>query len=262
MIPCQTLHVERTGHCVHIRLNRPNEANAVNRLMAAELARTAHACEADPQVRAVVLTGTGRFFCAGGDIQAMASHGNAVASEIKLLVEDFHQAISSFARMQAPLITAVNGPAAGAGLSLAIAGDLVIAAEGATFTSAYTAVGLSPDGSSTYYLPRLIGLRRTQELMLTNRRLSADEAVQWGLATEAVASDRLLPRAHALADALCNGSVASHGHVKRLLLGTFDNGLETQMALEARAIAAAVGSDDGREGVSAFLGKRKPKFSP
>lgn len=260
MATYQTLNFERTGGRVLIQLDRPAEANAVNRLMASELARAAHACESDPGVRAVVLTGAGRFFSAGGDIQAMAAYGDAVASEIKLLVEDFHQAISSFARMQAPLITAVNGAAAGAGLSLAIAGDLVVAAEAATFMSAYTAVGLSPDGSSSYYLPRLIGLRRAQELMLTNRRLSAGEALDWGLVTEVAPNERLLARAMALADALAAGPLAANGFVKKLLLCTFDNALETQMAIEARAIAASVGSADGREGVRAFLEKVKPRF--
>lgn len=256
----KVLQVTREGGCVHIRLNRPAEANAVNRAMASELARAAHSCESDPTVRAVVLTGNGRFFCAGGDIRAMAAFGADVASEVKLLVEDFHQAISSFARMEAPFIVAVNGPAAGAGFSLAATADLAVASEHATFTMAYTAAGLSPDGSSSYYLHRVIGLRRTQELMLTNRSLTAHEALEWGLITKVVPAEHLAIATSEWSEHLVGGSLSSYGFVKKLLLATFNNGLETQMALEARAIAASVGSSDGREGVQAFLEKRKPNF--
>lgn len=256
----QTLQVQREDNCVTIRLNRTEAANAVNRLMASELARAAHACEMDTSVRAVLLTGNGRFFCAGGDIGAMAAYGEAVGSEIKLLVEDFHQAISSFARMKAPLLTAVNGPAAGAGFSLAVSADLVLASADATFTMAYTAAGLSPDGSSSWYLPRLIGLRRTQELMFTNRRLKAVEAQEWGLVTHVVPAIELEATAREHIHQLVAGSLSANAFVKQLLLASPVNGLETQMALEARSIAAAVASPDGREGVEAFMQKRAPRF--
>jgi 2-(1,2-epoxy-1,2-dihydrophenyl)acetyl-CoA isomerase len=256
----KTLDVTHDNGLTCIVLRRPSDANAVDRTLAAELALAAHECAASRDTRAVLLTGEGRFFCAGGDIKAMASFGTAVGSEVKLLVEDFHQAISSFARMSAPVVVAVNGPTAGAGFSLAVAGDLVLAAETATFTLAYTAAGLSPDGSSSYYLPRLIGLRRAQELMLTNRQLSAQEAAVWGLVNQVVTPAELLTTATRLARKLACGSLESHAYVKKLLLASFDNGLETQMALEARAIAACAASPDGQEGVRAFLGKRAPRF--
>lgn len=260
MADFKTLVVEYDSGLASIRLNRPSDANAIDRVLAAELAMAAHECEARRDIRAVILTGEGRFFCAGGDIKAMASFGSAIGSEVKLLVEDFHQAISSFARMAAPLVVAVNGPAAGAGFSLAISGDLVLAAETATFTLAYTAAGLSPDGSSSYYLPRLIGLRRSQELMLTNRQLSAQEAANWGLVNQMVPPAELLSTATTLARRLASGSVESHAQVKKLLLASFGNGLETQMALEARAICACAASPDGQEGIHAFLAKRAPRF--
>ena len=140
--------------------------------------------------------------------------------------------------MDAVLIIAVNGVAAGAGFSLAVTGDLVLAAESASFTMAYTRAGLSPDGSASYYLPRLIGITKTKELMLTNRTLTAPEASQWGLVTEVVADDELADRAAALADQMTATARGSNGGVKALLLSTFSSGLEEQMELEGRLIAA------------------------
>lgn len=164
-----TLIVDRRDKIVTIALNRPEDAHCLNGQMATELASVAAQCDTDSSVRAVVLTSSGRFFCAGGDVKAMAGLGKDTANAMKRMADELHRAISAFSRMRAPLIVAVNGVAAGAGFSLAVTGDIVIASESASFIMAYTAVGLSPDGSSSYFLPRLIGLRRTQELMLTNR---------------------------------------------------------------------------------------------
>jgi 2-(1,2-epoxy-1,2-dihydrophenyl)acetyl-CoA isomerase len=163
--------------------------------------------------------------------------------------------------MDAVLITAVNGVAAGAGFSLAVTGDLVLAAESASFTMAYTRAGLIPDGSSSYFLPRLIGITKTKELMLTNRTLPAKEASQWGLVTEVVADAELADRTNQLADQMAATARQSNGSVKALLLGTFKNGLEEQMELEGRLIAERAESADGREGIDAFLEKRKAQFA-
>jgi 2-(1,2-epoxy-1,2-dihydrophenyl)acetyl-CoA isomerase len=145
-------------------------------------------------------------------------------------------------------------------MSLAVSGDLVIAAQSAVFAMAYTAAGLSPDGSSTWFLPRLIGMRRTQELLLTNRRLSADEALAWGLVNRVVPDEALAGEAAALARQLASGPTRAFGAVKRLLAESFAGSLETQMELEARSIAEMAGSEDGREGVRAFIEKRQPEF--
>jgi 2-(1,2-epoxy-1,2-dihydrophenyl)acetyl-CoA isomerase len=163
--------------------------------------------------------------------------------------------------MAAPLVVAVNGTAAGAGFSIAISGDLVVMAESAKLTMAYTAAGLSPDGSSTWFLPRLVGMRRAQELMLTNRRLSAAEALEWGLVNQVVPDAELAATAGALAKQLASGATRAFGTVKSLLASTFSESLETQMELEARGIAAMAGGADGREGIEAFVAKRAPKFS-
>ena len=179
---------------------------------------------------------------------------------VKGIADDLHRALSTFARMDAVVITVVNGTAAGAGFSLAVTGDLVLAAESAKFTMAYTKAGLSPDGSSSYYLPRLIGIRRTQQLMLTNRTLTAAEALDWGMLTEVVPDAELADRARALAQQMATTSRTSNAAVKRLLLDTFATGIEEQMELEARAIAECATAADGQEGIAAFLDKRAPTF--
>lgn len=244
-----------------ITLNRPEAANALIVEMARELMLAANACDESPTIRAVILTGAGKFFCAGGDVQSFADAGDKVGELAKEITAYLHAAVSRFARMNAPLIVAVNGAAAGAGFSMAIAGDLVLSAESAKFTVAYTGIGASPDGSSSYFLPRIVGLRRAQELMLTNRRLSSAEALDWGLVTRVVADETLMAEAEKLASQMAAGPRRSHGVVKQLLASTFSESLETQMELESRGIAASLSNSDGQEGIAAFVGKRKPQFT-
>lgn len=258
MTDYQTITLEQAGPVARITLNRPDAANGMNDTMTRELADAAARCDT-PATKVVVVTGAGRFFCAGGDLKDFAAAPSR-GRHIKGVADDLHRAIATFARMDAVVITAVNGTAAGAGFSLAVIADLVLAAESASFTMAYTRVGLSPDGSSSYYLPRLVGIAKTKELMLTNRTLSADEAYRWGLVTEVVADAALAERADELAEKMAATAAGSNGGIKALLLGTFSNGLEEQMELEGRLIAQRAESADGREGVDAFLAKRKPEF--
>lgn len=255
----QTIVFERSDSVSRITLNRPDAANGMSDIMTAELADAAARCDT-AATKVVVLTGAGRFFCAGGDLKAFAAAPDR-GRFIKGVADDLHRAISTFARMDAVLVTAVNGAAAGAGFSLAIAADLVLAAESATFTMAYTRVGLSPDGSSSYHLPRLVGMRRAQELMLTNRTLTAAEAQQWGLVTQVVPDAGLDDRATALAQQLAGGPREAHAAVKTLLLASLKNSLEEQMELEGRTIARQANSADGREGVDAFLAKRRAEYA-
>lgn len=258
MTEFDTLTFTTSGPVTNIVLNRPDAANGMNDVLTRELAIAAALCDGEA-TKVVTITGAGRFFCAGGDLKAMAAAPDAGAF-VKGIADDLHRALSTFARMDAVVITAINGTAAGAGFSLAVAGDLALAAESAKFTMAYTKAGLSPDGSSSYQLPRLIGIRRTQQLMLTNRTLSAAEALDWGLLTEVVPDDQLAARTEALANELATTSRSSNGAVKRLLLGTYRTGLEEQMELEGRYIADCARSADGQEGIAAFLGKRAPTF--
>lgn len=255
----QTIKFEQSGPITRITLDRPDAANGMNDTMTRELADAARRCDTDA-TKVVVITGSGRFFSAGGDLKSFASAPSR-SLFIKGIADELHRAISTFARMDAVLITAVNGVAAGAGFSLAVTGDLVLAAESASFTMAYTRAGLSPDGSASYFLPRLIGIAKTKELMLTNRTLSSQDASQWGLVTEVVPDDELTARTDKLAEQMAASARGSNGAVKALLLSTFSRGLEEQTELEGRLIAELAESADGREGVDAFLAKRKAEFS-
>lgn len=257
----QTLLFEKNHGIARITLNRPEAANGMDMALGRELLSAALSCDQDPDIRVVIVTGTGNFFSAGGDLKAFADYGTAMSERIHELTVYLHAAVSRFARMRVPVIMAINGMAAGAGFSLAMAGDFVLASERARFTMAYTAVGLSPDGGASYFLPRLVGLRRAQELMISNRRLTAEEAQDWGLITKVCAHDGLMAEVQDLALQLANGATQAFGTVKSLLSTSFDNGLEAQMALEGEAIAQLAACADGQEGIQSFLTKRIPAFT-
>src|SRR4051812_15046278 len=190
----------------------------------------------------------------------MRDCGDEVQGGVHGLASDFHAALESLAGLDAPVITAVQGVAAGGGMSLAIAGDLVVAAESAWFTMAYTAAGLSPDGGSTWTLPRLVGWRRATELMLLNERLDAQRALALGLVSRVVPDAELGPTVDDLARQIAAGPTRAYGAVKRLLRASWAAGFEDQLAAETDAISARAGSPDGREGIGAFLEKRPPRF--
>jgi 2-(1,2-epoxy-1,2-dihydrophenyl)acetyl-CoA isomerase len=242
-----------------VTFNRADGANALNMAMGRDLLEAALRVEADPAVRAVVVTGAGKHFCFGGDLRGMADQGAAIGGYLNELTTNIHAAISCFVRMKAPVIAAVNGTAAGGGVGLMCMTDLAVAGRSSRFSLAYTGVGLAPDCSTSFLLPRIVGRRRALELLLTNRTLSADEALEWGLVNEVVDDAEVLPRAQALAERFAAGPTESYAAVKRLV-DAADPGLEAQMALEGRTIAAQALHPHGQEGVAAFLGKRKPSF--
>jgi 2-(1,2-epoxy-1,2-dihydrophenyl)acetyl-CoA isomerase len=246
-----------------ITLNRPKAYNALNRELAEQLLDAVIRCDEDGEVRAVVITGKGPSFCSGGDIKqmmtAVESDGHAGVF-LKTLTVSLHEVIATIAYMRKPVIMAVNGAAAGAGFSLAIAGDLVLAADNARFTVAYTAIGLAPDGSSTFTLPRLIGPKRAFELIYTNRALSADEAMQLGMVNRVFPAAQFTDQLREFAVGVANGPTAALGCAKKLLTLSAQSSLETQMEHERRAIAACGRTADFREGVDAFFAKRPPKF--
>ncbi len=256
----ETIIFEKQAAIAKITLNRPDAANGLNSQMGDELNQAAKLCDSDPELKVVVLTAGGRFFCAGGDLKEFAGMGDMTGPGLKSLADNLHSAISTFSRMDAALIVAVNGIAAGGGFSLALAGDIVLAAESAKFTMAYTRAGLSPDGSSSYFLPRLVGLRKAQELMLTNNSLSANEALKIGLITYAVADAELEQQTELVASELASSAQQSIARVKKLLLSSFDNGLETQMEYEGRYVSQCAASPDGQEGIQAFIEKRPAVF--
>ena len=257
----KTLIYEVKDHVARITFNRPDAANALNMQMALDLMHASIQAGEDRAVRAVLITGAGKMFSGGGDLKSFAAQGDALPGHLKETALYLHAAVSRFVRMDAPVIAAVNGAAGGAGLSLCLFADLVLAAESAKFTMAYTRAGLSPDGSSTYFLPRIVGVRRALELALTNRVLTAREAAEWGIVTRVVPDAELLAEADALARQLAAGATRALGTAKRLLHHSFSESLETQMELEAQAIADAARTRDAREGIAAFIAKRKPDFS-
>jgi 2-(1,2-epoxy-1,2-dihydrophenyl)acetyl-CoA isomerase len=251
-----TVTVEIRDSIAHVTLARPDAANSMNLQFGHDLLKAALQCEADASIRAVVLSGSGKNFCFGGDLRGMASSAAGVSGYLTELTTYLHTAIIHFTRMNAPIIAAVNGTAAGAGLGLVLMADLAIAGAGAKFAPAYTGVGLTPDGSTTFLLPRAIGFKRAMELFLTNRVLSADEALAWGLVNQVVPDEELAAAALKLATRLAAGPLAAFGQVKRLMADS-EPGLEAQLAKESRSIARAGDDAEGREGVAAFLEKRK-----
>lgn len=244
-----------------ITINRASAFNALDLQAMQELLDIANRCGSDPGIRAAVLTGSGdKAFCAGGDVADFAENSDRVTLLLKEMTTCLHTAISRFARMNAPLIARINGVAAGAGLSMAACCDLAICTTDSKFTSAYTAIGLTPDGSSTYFLSRIIGTRRAMELYLTNRTLSAAEALDWGLVNQVVPADELDDTVAKLAKRLANGPTRAHGGVKKLLQMALNDTLESQMERETRCIVEMSTTEDGIEGVKAFTEKRKPEF--
>ncbi len=256
----ETLLYDVADGVATITFNRPDAANAMSPLCAREFNLVSLEVEDNADVRAVVITGNGKMFCAGGDLAAFHAAGDGARKLMLEMTGDLHVGISRLTRNDAPVIGAINGTAAGAGFSVVMLCDLAISAESAVYTMAYTNAGLSPDGSSTYFMPRKIGDRRTRELMLTNRVLRAPEALEWGIVNQVVPDDQLMDETMALARKIANGPTLAFGQVKALLNSSFDQSLETQMELEARAISGLVGTADGQEGLEAFLNKRKPDF--
>ncbi len=260
-MPYQTLAFTRAAGIATITLRRPASFNALDLQMSRDLLDVANICSTDRDVRCVILTGDGdKAFCAGGDIAGFVTAGDDVQRLIQDMTTNLHMAISRFTWMRAPVIAAVNGVAAGAGLSIMAFCDLAIAADTARFTSAYTRIGLTPDGSSTFFLSHLIGRRRAMELYFTNRTLTAVEALDWGLVNRVVPAADLAADVAALARQLADGPTEAHGGIKRMLNLAATNSLETQMEVETRTIVDMAITEDGREGVRAFIAKRKAQF--
>ena len=260
-MPSHTIKLDRDAGVAVLILDRPDSFNAMSLELPRELSEAARECDTDPAVRAVIITGRGKAFSVGGDLASFKDAGDRVPYLLKEMTTHLHAAISRLARMSAPVIAAVNGPAAGAGMSLACSADMTLAARSAKFTMAYTAVGLTPDGSSTFYLPRIIGMKRTKELMLTNRSLTAEEAQAWGLVNTVVDDEAVMDEAAKLATRLAQGPTAAYGEVKRMLVGTTSESLEGQLELESRAISDSSRTEDHQEGRAAFFEKRKPEFN-
>ncbi|MGH7933342.1 MAG: enoyl-CoA hydratase/isomerase family protein [Candidatus Binataceae bacterium] len=241
----------------HITLNRPAAANSLNEQLSAETLDAIIRSEENEAVRAMVVTGAGnRFFCAGADLKGFYAQPGELKSRVSL----FHVVLSRIARAPFPVIAAVNGTAAGGGMGLACGCDLMIAAESAKFVMAYSRIGLSPDGTTTYFLPRRIGVGRALELFYTNRTLTAHEALEWGLANRVVPDAELVGHAHALAAELAQGPTRAYAAAKRLMYSGTSESLETQIESELRSVYEMARTDDAHEAIKAFNEKRKAQF--
>ena len=253
--------LRRDGPVAILILNRPASGNAIDAPLAAALRATLEGLQGDRAVRALVLHGAGKMFCAGGDLASFAREERGAARYVEGLIQDLHAALELLETFHAPVISAVHGAAAGAGLGLALASDLVIAGESSRFVMAYTRSGLTPDGGTSWLLPRLVGLRRSLELTLLNRTLSGAEALDLGLVNEVVADDAAAGRALALAHDLAEGPTAAYATARRLLRGSLQADYASHLASEARSIVHSFGTEDGLEGVRAFHERRRPSFN-
>lgn len=248
------------GAVATITLNRPQVLNALDEPMIMRLREACEQARGDSSVRAIVLAGNGPAFMAGGDVTLFHAHLSRLPQIVERLARELHFAILALRRAPKPVIAAVHGACAGAGVSLVAAADLAIAADDAQFMLAYSKLGTSPDGGSTYFLPRLLGSRKALELMLLSEAFDAATALSFGLVNRVVPSSDLAAGTHALAHRLAQGPTFAYAQTKRLVESSFEHSIETQLEAETQAFARCAGTADLAEGVRAFVGKRKPAF--
>ena len=254
----EPLIVHREQGLVYLRLNRPEALNALDVPMARALAQAARELTADPDVRAVLLSGTGRAFCSGGDLLKMKADPTPVARD---MIEPLHEAIALLNGLRAPVLASVHGVVAGAGMSLLMACDLAIAAAGTRFNLAYANVGASCDGSSSWSLPRIVGLRKALEIALLGDTLDTTEALRLGLVNRVVPADDFEAQSRALALRLANGPTHALGEIKQLLRNSLQTSLRDQLDAESAAFLRCTATDDFRGAVDAFLAKRPAEFA-
>ncbi|WP_425230749.1 enoyl-CoA hydratase-related protein [Sphingomonas sp.] len=253
----QTILAERRDDVLLLTLNRPDRLNAASLDMADELSA---ALDRIDGARAVLITGTGRAFCSGADLQARGN-GSARGGQAshQALTRHYNPLMMKLAELDVPTVSAVNGPAAGVGCSIALAADFVIAGASGYFLQAFVNIGLVPDGGASWMLPRLVGKARATEMMMLGEKIGADKAAEWGLIHKAVPDDQLMPEALALATRLAAGPTLALGLMRRNIILGMD-GYADALNREAVAQRIAGGSGDAMEGGTAFLQKRKPAF--
>lgn len=242
-------------------LNRPEVGNAIDLRLAADLAAAVAKCVADTTVRCVVLTGHGRMFCVGGDIGSFGTNMGDLSGYLMTLASSFHTAQQALLALNVPVISMVNGPAAGAGMGLALCCDLVVASETAHFSAGYTSIGLTPDGGLTWLLPRLIGLRRAQEMIMLNRRITAAESECLGMVSRVVPADQLKTETDLLAHQMTDAAVGACARIRGLIEAGASSALDVHLRTEAGSIATSGGLAEAATGIAAFLGNRKPVFN-
>jgi len=256
-----TMTYEVKDNVGYIHFSRPEGANAVNPAFCRDLKNVILEIESDDDVRSVAVTAEGKVFCAGGDLKEFNAAGPDLPEVVAAMLEDLHDAIYKMNEIPKPFVAGVQGAAGGAGMSLVSAFDLVVSGESAKFTMAYTKVGLTPDGTSSYFLARHVGLRRMLDLTLTNRVLSASEAETWGLVNRVVADEDIASAAAALAQELASGAPNAAGDAKTVIYRGYESALADAGDFEAQNIVRAAGTNDGQEGIAAFIERRDPKWT-
>jgi 2-(1,2-epoxy-1,2-dihydrophenyl)acetyl-CoA isomerase len=254
------VRVEIAGGIAAVRMNRPDRLNALDFPMAEALLAAIAQAGRDPSVKVVTLTGEGRAFMAGGDVGVFHRAGENAPQEIGRLIELFHQIVRRIRRMKPPVICGVQGAVAGGGLGLAVACDIVIAADNASFVPAYTRLGTSPDGGTTWSITRLIGQRRALEWIMLGDPINAQGAAEIGLINRVVATEKLTEEVSALAQRIAAGPAFAFASVKRLVYQATGVSFDEQLEAERDAFVAAAATKDFREGVAAFFEKRPAKF--
>jgi len=253
--------LHRDGAVAHLRFNRPLRLNAISQDLADSLATACRRIAADPSVRAVLLSGEGRGFMAGGDISAFHAAGANAPAVVDAIICAVHESVKILTSLPAPVIAAVHGPVAGAGISMMLAADIIVAAEESRFVLAYPRIGASPDGGATWALPRVLGLRRALGFALLGEEFDTQAALDLGLINKVVPVILLLDQAKELAHRLATGPTQAYGRTKRLFRASLDNDLAAQLAAERTAFVAGAATADFHEGVAAFLQKRPAKFT-
>ena len=255
-----TILFEQHGAIGTLTFNRPDVFNAMNEELILALRDVTASLLDSKSLRALVVKGAGKAFLAGGDVGLFYRRRDVIADEVRPLGNALHAGIINIRNLPFPVIAQIHGAVAGAGLSVALACDFAIAAEGAQFTTAYAKIGLSPDGGSTFSLPRIVGLRKATELVMLSESLTAAEASELGLVNKVVAEDQLDAEVHKLAERLASGATQAFARAKRLLTQSFSTPIHQQLADEISFFSECARTADFKEGVTAFVEKRKPDF--
>lgn len=259
--PFKTVLLDIADGVATLRLNRPDKGNAINEEMAGDLEEASVRIAEAPSLRAVLIAGNGSNFTMGGDVNLFAGTPSAeLPGKLRRMIDGYHRAIDRLTGIDAPVVAAVRGAAAGGGLGLLYSADIVVASTDARFALGYGALGLTSDGGNTWFLPRLVGMRRAQELFLLNRRLSAQEAFEFGLVSRLAPDDAVEAEAIAVARELAAGPTRAFGAMRRMLRQSFETSLGAQLEAEMQSIVGASRSDDAREGIAAFAARRRPVF--
>jgi len=255
------IEVKHHENIAEVALNRPETYNAFNLEMVSQLANHLTVLAKNDSVKGIVIAGRGKAFCAGGDLKYAVDSADGAGSAFYRLAAQFHLAIVEIRRMRKPVVAAIHGASAGGGFSLALACDFRVMEKSARLIQAYTSNGLCIDGGGTFTLPRMVGLARALEIAAFDKPISSERALQWGLVTKVAADGQAPVEALSMARELSQKSLNSFAWTKKLITDAFSTPFETQIEIERAALEACAGHADGKEGLTAFSEKRKPKFA-